>query len=132
MSIASPGTRAFGTRSAPLFVAYLFVLQSLAIGLVSPIGALRAGGFASGACIQSVDDSAPGVPGAPRPTGGQSHDQCCFFHGAGAGMAPPETAAKLPPAPHGTPADWSAPPLAAISLWPTLPVGSRAPPPHDL
>ena len=132
MSIASPGTRTFGTRTAPLFVAYLFVLQSLAIGLVSPIGAPRAGGFTSGACIQSVDDRGPGVPGAPRPSGGQSHDQCCVFHGAGAGMAPPEAAVKLPRAPHATPADWSAPPLAAISLWPTLPVGSRAPPAYDL
>jgi len=132
MSIASPGTRTFGTRTAPLFVAYLFVLQSLAIGLVSPIGAPRAGGFTSGACIQSVDDRGPGVPGAPRPSGGQSHDQCCVFHGAGAGMAPPEAAVKLPRAPHATPANWSAPPLAAISLWPTLPVGSRAPPAYDL
>jgi hypothetical protein len=47
-------------------------------------------------------------------------------------MAPPENAAKLPPAPHGRPADWSEPPLAAVSLWPTLPVGSRAPPASDL
>jgi len=132
MSIASPGTRAFGTRSAPLFVAYLFVLQSLAIGLVSPVGAMRASGFTSGACIQSVDDRSPGVPGAPRPVGGQAHDQCCVFHGAGAGIAPPETGAKLPPAPQGAPGDWSAPSLAAISLWPTLPVGSRAPPAYDL
>jgi len=131
MSIATPGSRAFGARTAPLFVAYLFVLQSLAIGLVSPVGAMRAVGF-SGACIQSVDDRAPGVPGAPRPTGGQAHDQCCVFHGAGAGMGPPETAAKLPPARHGRPADWSEPALAAISLWPTLPVGSRAPPSSDL
>ena len=132
MSIASPGTRAFGARTAPLFVAYLFVLQSLAVGLVSPVAALRAGGFASAACIQSSEEPAPGVPNAPRPTGGQSHDQCCVFHGAGAGMAPPDTAAKLPPASHGTPADWPAPALAAVSLWPTLPVGSRAPPAFDL
>ena len=132
MSMATPGFRAFGTRSAPLFVAYLFVLQSLAIGLVSPVQALRAGGFTSGACIQSVDDRAPGVPAAPRPAGGQSHDQCCVFHGAGAGMAPPETTVRLPPVPCGLPADWPAPEVAAVSLWPTLPVGSRAPPALDL
>ena len=117
-----------GTRTAPLLVAYLLVLQSLALGLVSPVQAMRA----SGVCIQSADDRAPSVPGAPRPTGSQSHDQCCVFHGAGAGMAPPEAAAKLPPAPHGVPADWPAPSVAAASLWPTLPVGSRAPPVFDL
>jgi hypothetical protein len=132
MSIASPGTRVLGTRTAPLFVAYLFVLQSLALGLVSPVQALRAGGFSSGVCIQSADERAPSLPGAPRPTGGQSHDQCCLFHGAGAGMAPPEATAKLPPAPHGIPADWPTPALTAASLWPTLPVGSRAPPAFDL
>jgi len=132
MSIASPGTRGLGMRTAPLFVAYLFVLQSLAIGLVSPVGALATGGFSSGACIQSVEDRAPGAPGAPRPASGHSHDHCCVFHGAGAGIAPPEVAAKLPPAPHGIPADWPAPPFAAASLWPTLPVGSRAPPTFDL
>ena len=132
MSIATPGTRALGLRTAPLFVAYLFVLQSLAVGLVSPVAALRAGGFTSGACIQSSDDRAPGVPGAPRPSGGQSHDHCCVFHGAGAGMAPPEMAAKLPPAPHGVAADWLPAASKTASLWPTLPVGSRAPPAFDL
>ncbi|MFY9655771.1 MAG: hypothetical protein WAK01_04165 [Methylocystis sp.] len=132
MKIATPGTRALRLRTVPLFVAYLFVLQSLAVGLVSPVAALRAGGFASGACIQSSDERGPGIPGAPRPSGGQSHEQCCVFHGAGAGMAPPEMAAKLPPAPHGIPADWLAATLTGVSLWPTLPVGSRAPPAFDL
>jgi hypothetical protein len=132
MSIATPGTRALGLRTAPLFVAYLFVLQSLAVGLVSPVAALRAGGFASGACIQSSDERAPGVPGAPRPSGGQSHDQCCVFHGAGAGMAPPLAVADLPPAPHGVAADWIAAIYTTASFWPTLPVGSRAPPAFDL
>jgi len=127
-----PGTRALGLRTAPLFVAYLFVLQSLAIGLVSPVAALGAGGFTNGACIQSADDRAPGAPGAPRPADRQSRDHCCVFHGAGAGIAPPEVAAKLPPTPHGIPADWPAPRLTADSLWPTLPVGSRAPPALDL
>ena len=132
MSIVRPGTRALGLRTAPLFVAYLFVLQSLAVGLVSPVAAIRASGFASGACIQSSDERAPGVPRAPRPSGGQSHDHCCIFHGAGAGMAPPEAAAKLPPAPHGVAADWLATTYRIASLWPTLPVGSRAPPAFDL
>jgi hypothetical protein len=132
MSIATPGTRASGLRTAPLFVAYLFVLQSLAVGLVSPVAALRAGGFANGACIQSSDERAPGVPGAPRPSGGQSHDQCCVFHGAGAGMPPPEAAVKLPLAPYGVAADWLPATLKTASLWPTLPVGSRAPPAFDL
>jgi hypothetical protein len=127
MSSASPGTRAFGIRTAPLFVAYLFVLQSLAIGLVSPVGVLRPGG----SCVQSAEDRGTGIPGAPRPTSGRSHDQCCVFHGAG-GMAPQSADFKLPPSPPGLPADWAAPSLAAIALWPTLPVGSRAPPALDL
>ncbi|ARN82368.1 hypothetical protein B1812_16195 [Methylocystis bryophila] len=113
-------------------MAYLFVLQSLAVSLVSPVGALRANGFWSATCIQSAEDRAPETPGAPRPTNGQPHDQCCVFHGAGAGMAPPAADVRLPPAPSGLPADWPAPTLAAITLWPTLPVGSRAPPASDL
>jgi hypothetical protein len=116
-----------GQTTASLFVAYMLVLQSLAVGLVAtPV--LRGGMFAATVCVNDEVRAPDGAPATPGPTGGHAKDQCCVFHCSGAG-APLASAPAVVPAPvYGVLAHWSGPTKRALSRWPTLPVGSRAPP----
>jgi len=81
---SDPRNWRFGPRAVTLAVAYLLVLQGIAIGGAT---GMRAGGrFADAICFsKSVD--ALGGSGPATPSRHARHDGCCVFHSAAAGAA---------------------------------------------
>lgn len=119
-------TRQYGQTAATLFVAYLFVLQGIALGLA--IGS-RAGLGVPGSAVcltarTAVDNRSEG----PRPA---SHgiDACCLQHCSGldGGVVGAAAAADAPPRLYGS---LLTPPLEAgvIPRREILPLGARGPP----
>jgi hypothetical protein len=116
----------YGQTAATLLVAYLFVLQGIALGL--SIGARAGqGGPGSVVCLTArptVDDRSQ----APRPA---SHgiDACCLQHCSGLDGGAVAAAAGFE-APAGQYATLLSPPLEAPFLprREVLPLGARAPP----
>lgn len=128
MKTAAANFRGKGPSTASLFVAYMLVLQSLAVGLVST-SVLRSGVFSNEICLNgapSADDETS--PAQPKRTAGHVGDQCCAFHCSGAGTPPNAAFGEERQAYYNAGIDWLAPPARNDSVWPTLPVGSRAPP----
>jgi hypothetical protein len=130
MKPVSSRTWPLGSTTASLFVASMLVLQSLAVVLAGPVGGLRGGLFAGGLCLGSSDSRGGGNDSSEpsRPTGGHIGDQCCVFHCGGAGLPPSEIVAGAPTRSYGAARALSADARASFAHWPTLPVGSRAPP----
>jgi hypothetical protein len=129
-TMAPTGSKAWplGTTTASLFVAYMLVLQSLAIGLAGAPSLLR-GGAASGVCINASEaESQRGEPAGPGPSQGHVGDQCCVLHFAGAGLPPAAVFSDAPDRRFSALADWIGATTRLFSPWPTLPLGSRAPP----
>ena len=116
----------FGPASATLLVAYLLVLQGLAVGFA--VGA-RSGLFAGPICLSNGANPSTTDSSAPARPSHNSADVCCVLHCSGMGDA---TAAGF---------SWQSPPplRVAETLRPTYaqvgptraatpPLGSRAPP----
>jgi hypothetical protein len=115
----------FGPASATLLVAYLLVLQGLAVGFA--VGA-RSGFFPGSICLSNSSASSEADPSAPAR---QHHptDICCVLHCSGMGDATvAEFASQTPPpqlvAERLTPFSWQVAPARPA----TPPLGSRAPP----
>jgi hypothetical protein len=104
----------------------LLVLQGLLIGFATNLRG-ESGLSANSICLTKSQAQPGGDPSAPAPTRGHA-DQCCVFHCAGAG-APVASSWEegLVRVSHAQDVR-SADPTGAFSPWPTLPVGSRAPP----
>ena len=117
----------FGPTAATLLVAYLLVLQGIAVGVGSSARAASAGLFANGVCLTKSE--APGGDPAVPARAGHRFDICCVFHSADLGsaappqapgaVAPPRTFTDLRPA-----TDRS----AEVAVVATPPLGARAPP----
>lgn len=118
----------FGPRAATLFVAYLLVLQGMAVGVASGARPISAGLFQDSICLTKSIPSG-GNPAAPAAPGHRS-DVCCVFHCSGLAFGAPPAFVGAP-APVRAYADLS--PAADLSGLPattaTPPLGSRAPPP---
>lgn len=119
-------TRQIGQTAATLLVAYLFVLQGIALGLA--IGS-RAGLGAQGTAVcltarTAVDNRTDG----PRPAS-HSFDACCLQHCSGmdGGVIGAAAGADAPPTLYGS---LLTPPLEAgvLPRRENLPLGARAPP----
>jgi hypothetical protein len=129
MKTATLKTWPVGPTAASLFVAYMLVLQSLVLGLVTKPGSLRAGVFAGGVCLNDGKaQTADGDPAAPGPRRGHAGDQCCVFHCSGAGIPPTSAFDEVPVRAFHAQRAWAGAAMVSFSPWPTLPVGSRAPP----
>lgn len=116
--------------TASLFVAYMLVLQSLALGFVAP-GAFRGRLFASEICLSGTPAAEEqSSPAQGNPSGGHLGDQCCVYHHAGAGGPPAQGVELQRSAFYDARIEWLTPSQRVRTLWPTLPVGSRAPPPE--
>lgn len=116
----------FGPTAVTLLVAYLLVLQGLAVGVSS--GVRGAGLFADAICLSKSSGPLDNNPAAPARH--SRHDGCCVFHSASpGGAATPSPFVGEPP-----------PSLSYIEIKlafdgtqlrsdaATPPLGSRAPP----
>ncbi|MGA8169765.1 MAG: hypothetical protein WB816_02850 [Methylocystis sp.] len=124
MKTRTPRNWQLGSTTASLLVAYMLVLQGLALGFVT---GGEAGIFADSVCLTKAQAQLGGDPAAPAPTRGHA-DQCCVFHCAGAGFPAASAWQEAPVRAHHAGAAWSGDATAVFLPWPTLPVGSRAPP----
>ncbi|PWB80946.1 MAG: hypothetical protein C3F11_16610 [Methylocystaceae bacterium] len=117
----------YGQTAATLLVAYMFVLQGLAVGLAFGAQSAR-GGYGNAICLSARSTPASGKPAGPSRA---SHglDACCVQHCSGlddgvvAGFVEPPS----PVAAHAT----LLTPLSDsgyVRRRATLPVGARAPP----
>jgi hypothetical protein len=116
----------FGPASATLLVAYLLVLQGLAVGFT--VGA-KSGLFAGSICLSKGSGSSKADPAAPGRQSHNSADVCCVLHCSGMGDATAAAfTAQTPPlrlvAERLTP--FSA--QDGLARTATPPLGSRAPP----
>jgi hypothetical protein len=122
-------TSQLGSAAASLFVAYMLVLQGVVASFAFTARMGEASFLANAICLEKTDgqSSRDGSPVAPGPK--QSHaSSCCVFHCSGAGAPPPSSYADgLERAFHAQIA-WTGAEPEALYRWPTLPVGSRAPP----
>jgi hypothetical protein len=125
MTARTPKTWQVGSTTASLLVASLLVLQGLLIGFATNLRG-EAGVSANSICL-TKGDAQPGDPSAPAPR--RVHgDQCCVFHCSGGGVPPASSWEEaLLRISHAQDA-WSGDETDALLPWPTLPVGSRAPP----
>jgi hypothetical protein len=123
MTAKAPKTWQVGSTTASLLVASLLVLQGLVIGFASIRG--EAGLSANSICV-TKDGARSGDPSAPAPRHAHG-DQCCVFHCSGGVPAASSWQEALVRVSHARDA-WSGDEASAFSPWPTLPVGSRAPP----
>jgi hypothetical protein len=117
----------YGQAAATLLVAYLFVLQGMAVGLAIGANAGRAA-FGNAVCVTARAVSSDERPDSP---GGGAHglDACCVQHCSGLDGGALEAVADFasPPVVHGT----LVPPREAddgFQRRDLLPVGARAPP----
>jgi hypothetical protein len=74
----------FGPASATLLVAYLLVLQGLAVGFA--VGA-KSGLFTGPICLSKGDGVLGTGPSAPARSSHSSDDVCCILHCSGMGDA---------------------------------------------
>lgn len=117
----------FGPTAATLLVAYLLVLQGIAVGVASGARVASAGLFANSICL-TRSEAPGGNPAAPSRSG-HRFDICCVFHCSDLGAAPASAFAGE-----------QAPIMAYADLRPAIddhgvaipaatpPLGSRAPP----
>ncbi|OBS54053.1 hypothetical protein A8B73_02050 [Methylosinus sp. 3S-1] len=126
MTQQSDKSRQYGQTAATLLVAYLFVLQGIALGL--SIGARAGQGALGGAVCLTARASVDNRSQAPRPA---SHgmDACCLQHCSGldGGVVAAGPAYQAPAAQY---ASLLSPPRETILLprREVLPLGARAPP----
>jgi len=126
MTARTPRTWQLGSTTASLLVASLLVLQGLMIGLATNLRAGESGLSANSICVTKGDAQPGGDPAAPAPR--RAHgDQCCVFHCSGGVPAASSWEEALVRISHAQDA-LSGDARGAFSAWPTLPVGSRAPP----
>jgi len=83
----------FGPTAVTLLVAYLLVLQSLAVGVSS--GARGSGLFVDAICLSK--SSGPLDRNPATPARHSRHDGCCVYHGASVGGAAPSPFVGEPP-----------------------------------
>jgi hypothetical protein len=116
----------YGQTAATLLVAYLLVLQGIALGL--SIGARAGQGALSGAVCLTARESVDNRSQAPR-SATQGMDACCLQHCSGldGGVV---AAAPADHAPDGHFASLLSPPreTALLPRREVLPLGARAPP----
>ncbi len=127
MTARTPKTWQVGSTTASLLVASLLVLQGLVIGFATNLRAGESGLSANSICVTNGEAQPGGDPAAPGPRRAHA-DQCCVFHCSGGGVPVASSwEEELVRISHAQNA-WSGDAAAAFSPWPTLPVGSRAPP----
>lgn len=116
----------YGQAAATLLVAYMFVLQGLAVGFV--IGARPVGGPSDVVCLSAGGKSSSGKPAGPSRSA-HDVDACCVQHCSG--LDGGVVAAFVQPAPPLAAYASVLAPFSDIGLAPragALPVGARAPP----
>lgn len=116
----------YGQAAATLLVAYMFVLQGLAVGFA--VGASSARGVDESVCLTARAAPSNGKPAGPS-RGSHGLDACCIVHCSGLGDG--VVASFVPPiAPLPAHAELLAPlsDSGDAGHRDTLPVGARAPP----
>ena len=117
----------FGSTAATLLVAYLFILQGLAAGVVTH--SRGSGLFADTLCLSKGSGPLDGGNGGPiRPS--RHGDACCVVHCAtlGGATAPSPFTGETPPALSYVAAKLAFAHALSGSEPATPPLGSRAPP----
>jgi hypothetical protein len=119
--------RQFGP-AATLLVAYLLVLQGLAVGFATNGRAAASGLFGNSICLTTPEAARNSDPAAPARSASHK-DSCCIFHCSGMGVAPePGCSGETP----RSSVDGAATPplghLVALATPRSSPLGSRAPP----
>lgn len=117
----------YGQAAATLLVAYMFVLQGLAVGFVIGAKSVR-GGYGNAICLTTRATPASGKPAGPN-RASPGLDACCVQHcsGLGDGVLAGSIQPPCPTAVHAT----LLTPLSdrdVAQKRATLPVGARAPP----
>lgn len=116
----------FGPTAVTLLVAYLLVLQGLAVGVAS--GARGPGLFADTICLSKASDRVGGGPATPARH--SRHDGCCVFHSAsmGGAAAPSPFVGETPPSLSYVEVKLAFDETRLPAEAATPPLGSRAPP----
>jgi len=117
----------FGSTTASLLVAYMLVLQGFAVGFALSPKTGQLGIFANSVCLNGETQSNNNAPGMPSQSRGHG-DKCCVFHYSGAGIPPVALWNEALFRTSYAQAVWSEATTRTPMPWPTLPVGSRAPP----
>lgn len=117
----------FGSTAATLLVAYLFILQGLAAGVVT--SARGEGLFADSICLSKGSGPLDGGTGGPIRSS-RHGDACCVVHCVSLGGATPPApfTGEFPPALSHVAASLAFAQGLAGSEPATPPLGSRAPP----
>ena len=123
-------TSQLGSAAASLFVAYMLVLQGLAAGLSLSAARGEAGFLGNVVCLEKNEGrpSSYADPLAPGPK--RNHGvSCCVLHCSGAGAPPLSSYVEELRGAFPVTVAWPGLDERSATLqWPTLPLGSRAPP----